>query len=78
MLLVLLLACTELVISAPKITTFLPSPPLRCEKVPFKSNSVPYPEYLYLSISAFLVNLTEPIRQSFKVILESFVSGVNL
>ena len=28
------------------------------EKVPFLSDPIPYPEYLYLSISAFLVRLT--------------------
>ena len=53
MLLVLLLACKELLKSAPKIITFLPYPPLGCEKLPFESNPIPYPEYLYLSISAF-------------------------
>ena len=50
---------------------FLPSPSLGCEKVPLESNPVPYPEYLYLSMSAFLVNLTEPNRQLSKVILDS-------
>ena len=39
------------------IITFLPNPlPLDNEKLPCESNPVPYPEYLYLSKSAFLVN----------------------
>ena len=67
MLLVLLSQCAELLISAPKIITLLPSPPLGCEKVPLKSNPVPYPEYLHLSISAFFVNLTAPNRHFSKI-----------
>ena len=70
MLLVLLFACLELLKSAPKIITFLPYPPLECVKLPLESNPIPYPEYLYLSISAFFVsisaffvNLTAPNRQ---------------
>ena len=51
--LVLLLACEELLKSAPKIITFLPYPPIGCEKLPLESNPIPYPEYLYLLISAF-------------------------
>ena len=78
MLLVLLLACAELLISAPKIITFFPYPPLGCEKDPFESNPIPYPEYLYLSMSAFFVNLTAPNRQFSKVILESLASRINL
>ena len=66
-LLVLLLACTELLISAPKTTTFLPISPLGCEKVPFKSNPVPYPEY---SISSVFVRVTAPSKQLPKVVLE--------
>ena len=67
MFLVLLLACVELLKSAPKIITFLPSPPLRCEKFPLESNPIPYPEYLYLSTPLFFVNLTAPNRQFCKV-----------
>ena len=63
MLLVSLLACAELLISAPKIITFAPNPPFGCEKDPFESNPIPYPEYLYLLISAFFVDLTAPNRQ---------------
>ena len=33
------------------------------EKVPFESNPVPYPVYLYLSMSLFLVSLTAPNKQ---------------
>ena len=53
-------------IPTPKISlkiskiTFLPVPPLGCEKLPLLSNPIPYSQYLYLSISAFLVKLTTP------------------
>ena len=47
--------------------TFLPYPPLGCVKLPLESNPIPYPEYLYLSISAFFVNLTTPNKQLCKV-----------
>ena len=72
----LLLACTELLKSAPKIITFVPFHPLGCEKLPLESNAIPYPEYLYLSMSEFFVNLIAPNRQFSKVILEVLVSGV--
>ena len=78
MLLVLLLACVELLKSAPKIITFLPYPPLGCVKRPLESNPIPYPEYLYLSISAFFVNLTAPNRQFSKVTLLLLMLGANL
>ena len=55
----LLLTCTEELISAPKIIQFVPNP-LPTENFPFLSNPIPYPEYLYLSISTFLVKLTAP------------------
>ena len=58
MLLALLLACVELLKSAPKIITFTPYVPSACQKLPFESNPMPYPEYLYLLISAFFVTLT--------------------
>ena len=62
-LLVLLLGCEELLKAAPKITVFLLYPPLACEKLHTisnqiksnESNPIPYPEYLHLSISAFLL-----------------------
>ena len=72
----LLVACTELLISAPKIITFLPSPLLGCEKPPFESNPIPYPKYLYLSTSSFFVNLIAPNRQFPKAISKVLVSGV--
>ena len=78
MLLVLLLACVELLKSAPKIIAFLPYPPLGCVKLPLDSHPAPYPENLYLSISVFFVNLTAPIIQFCKVTLESLVGGINL
>ena len=67
MLLVLLLACFEFSKQAPKII-FFPYPPLGCVKLLFEPNLIPYPKYLYLSISWFLVNLIEPNRQFSKVI----------
>ena len=72
----LLLACTELLKSAPKIITFVPFPPLGCEKLLIESNPVPYAEYLYLLTSEFFVILIAPNRQFSKVILEVLVSGV--
>ena len=78
MLLALLLACTELLIPAPKITTFWPNPQLGCEKVLLESNPIPYPEYLYLSISVFFVNLTATNRQFSKVTPLLLTPGVNL
>ena len=74
----LLLTRVELFISAPKIITFLPYPPLGCEKDPFESNPIPYPEYFYLSISAFFVNLTAPNRQFSKVTYKLLVLETNL
>ena len=72
----LLLACTELLKSAPKIITFVPFPPLGCEKLPLESNPIPYPEYLYLWTSDFFVILIAPNRQFSKVMLEVLVTGV--
>ena len=68
MLFVLLFSCLELFKLVPKIITFLPYPPLGCVKLSIESNPIPHPEYLYLSISAFFVNLTAPNRQLCKVI----------
>ena len=48
--------------STPKIITFLPVS-LPIEKDISLSNPMPYPEYPYLSISEFLVSLTEPNKQ---------------
>ena len=49
-------------ISTPKIITFL-LVSLPIEKDVSLSNPMSYPEYPYLSISAFLVNLTDPNKQ---------------
>ena len=46
------------VISTQKILTIFPVLPSGCEKNPLPSNSIPYPAYLYLSISVFFVNVT--------------------
>ena len=40
-----------------------PNTPPGNEKFPLLSNPVPYPEYLYSSISAFLVKLTAANKQ---------------
>ena len=74
----MLLECVELLKSAPKMTLFLPYPPLGCEKLPL--DPIPYPEYLYLSLSAFFVNLTAPSRQFCKVrpMPPKLILGVNL
>ena len=58
----LLSTCTEELISTPKIMQFLPNP-LPNEKVPILSDPIPFPEYIYLSISTFLVRLTAPNEQ---------------
>ena len=50
-------------LSTPKIITFLPNPIAGNPKVPFISYPIPYPEYLYLSISAFFINLTTPDKE---------------
>ena len=57
MFLVLLVECLDLLISTPKIITFEPNPRSGCEKVPFESNPIPYPEYLCLLISEPFVKL---------------------
>ena len=49
------MSCVNYVIK--KTIQFLPDP-FPTEKVLFLSNPIPYPEYLYLSISTFLVKLT--------------------
>ena len=51
----------------PKIIVLLPKLPVGCVKTPFPSNPIPYPEYLYLSTSVFLVILTASNKQFSKV-----------
>ena len=58
----LLSICTEELISTLKIIQFVPNP-LLTENFPFLSNPMPYPEYLYLPMSGFLVNLTTLNKQ---------------
>ena len=73
MLLVCLLVCTELFISAPKIITFLPNPPLECEKVPLESNPIPYPAFINICIyqyQHFFLKVTASNKQFSKVALE--------
>ena len=67
MLLALLLPCVELFKSASKIITFTPFVPSVCKKLPFETKPMPYPEYLYLLISAFCVILTTPNKKILKV-----------
>ena len=57
----------EELIFAPKINTFWLNPPPGNEKFDLLSNPFPYPEYPYLSISAFLVKVTAPNKQFFNV-----------
>ena len=49
-------------LSTPKIITFLPIS-LPTEKDVSLSNPILYPEHPYLSMPAFLVNLTDPNKQ---------------
>ena len=48
----------EELISTPKTNTPWPNPASRNEKVDLLSNPIPWPEYPYFSISAFLVKVT--------------------
>ena len=50
-------------ISTPKIITFLPILLPMEKKSPYLSNPIPHPEYQFLSILGFLVNLTDPNKQ---------------
>ena len=64
----LLSVFAEELISTPKIITFLPNPIPGDEKLPYLSNPIPCPEYLHLSISAFLVKLTAPNKKFCSVV----------
>ena len=72
----LLLGCTELLKSAPKIMTFLPFSPLGYEKLPLEPNPIPYPKYLYLPMSERFVNLIAPNRQFLKIMLGVLVARI--
>ena len=50
---------------APKIIAILPQSKFGSEKCEREPNAAPHPDYL--SGSAFLINLTAPNKQSFKV-----------
>ena len=63
----LLSACTDELISTPKLITFLPQSKFRIEKRERESNPIPYPEYESLLGSAFLVVSKFPNKQSFRV-----------
>ena len=63
----LLSMCVEELISTPNINTFWPNPPPGNEKWDLLSNPIPQPEYLYLSKSVFLVKVTAPNKQFFRV-----------
>ena len=63
----LLSTCVEELISAPKINTFWPNPPLGNEKLDLVSNPISWPEYLYFPISGFFVKVTTPNKQFFNV-----------
>ena len=54
-------------ISTPKIITFRPVPTLGRGKNPCLSNPIPYPKYLYWSISSVLVKLTAPNKPFYSV-----------
>ena len=54
--------CTEELTSAPKSITFWADLPLE-KKFPGESNLIPYPEYLYLLLSVFFVDLNAPSKQ---------------
>ena len=53
--------------STQKIIMFRSNPVPVNKKLLCLSNPIPYPEYLYLSMSAFLVKLTAPNKQFSKV-----------
>ena len=59
--------CIAVLISAPKTNPFCPNPPPVNEKLDLLSNPMPQPEYLYFSMSAFLVKVNAPNKQFFIV-----------
>ena len=66
--------------STPKIIKFLPMIPSVNEKSEQESNAMPWPLYLYLSRSAFLVSFTDPSKQLFNVesVFKSFNHGFSM
>ena len=74
----LLSICADQVFHTPKIIAFLPQLKLGSKKRELELNSILYPEWEYLSESAFLVNLTAlkkhlPIKN-----LKSYVSDISV
>ena len=69
-------------ISTSKIITFLPNPIPGDEKTPCLSNPILYPEYPYLSMSTFLVNLAVPIIScwitAYVKIISYFINNENI
>ena len=63
-------------ISTLKVISFLPDPVPGNEKIPYLSNPIPYPEYLYLSISAFLVEVTAPNKTMFQCRIIDYVNAL--
>ena len=59
--------CRDELISAPKIMTFLPMRPSINEYSEQETNPMPWPLYLYLSRSAFLVSFKNPNKQLFNL-----------
>ena len=59
----LLLIFVDKLISTPKIITVSPNPIPGDKKLPCLSNQIPYPEYLYLLISAFSVRISASNKQ---------------
>ena len=59
----MLLIFVDKLISTPKIITVLPNPIPGDKKLPCLSNQIPYPEYLYFLIAAFLVRISASNKQ---------------
>ena len=55
--------CQSLLMNSFLMLTFLPNPVPGDKKLPCLSNPIPYPEYLYFSMSASLVRLTARNKQ---------------
>ena len=66
----LLWICTDELILIPELMIFSPTLLPSNKYFERESNSIPQLLYTYLSGSAFLDNLTPPIKQSFKIKLE--------
>ena len=58
------LACAKELLSSRKLITLLSNSPIDNEKIQRVSNSIPGQLYPHLSLPAFLVNLTDPNKNS--------------